>query len=250
VLASADIDGTVRLWDTSNGTPLPQIPKLMPSVFGIAFSPIGNIIGVAGGDRSHHETAGEVVLWDVRSSKVVTRWKAGKGPVYSITFSPDGSLVAAGMLDDSEVFLWNVQTGEERKIMADVGSNVRVAFGLEGMVVAAGRGGGSVIFFDSKLGGERFRLTGYPWSIMDFAFSPDGSTLAVAYRSKSKGDALGLFEIWDVETRRLLITVSAHDGNQILCIAFSTDGSQLATAGGDGKIMFWSTESLRRAGNR
>jgi WD40 repeat protein len=249
-LASADVHGTVRLWDTSNGAPLTPIPKLMPSVFGLAFSPLGNIVALAGGDTSHDETAGEVVLWDVRASEVVTRWKADKGSVHSITFSPDGSLVAAGMGDGSDVIIWNVQTGESRHIHALVGGDVRVAFGPEGSVVAAGRGGGSVVFFDPKRGVERFRLTGYPWHIMDFAFSPDGTTLAVAYRNKSNGQDLGLFEVWDVETRTLLRTVSAHEGNQIVSIAFSSDGSQLATAGSDCKIMFWNTESLRRAGNR
>jgi WD40 repeat protein len=62
LLASADADGTVRLWNAVNGqpvgSPLPVDPSNPGGVYGVAFSPDGSLLASADAD-------GTVRLWEV-----------------------------------------------------------------------------------------------------------------------------------------------------------------------------------------
>jgi WD40 repeat protein len=70
------------------------------------------------------------------------------------------------------------------------------------------------------------------------AYSPDGTTIVVAYGSGNVG-------IWDARTRQSRQVVKA-DNKTVLCVAISPDGKTFATAGWDGKVKVWSTSSLER----
>jgi len=60
LLASADGDGTVRLWNPATGQPVgaPLHASALNSVYGVAFSPDGKLLASVGGD-------GTVRLWHV-----------------------------------------------------------------------------------------------------------------------------------------------------------------------------------------
>jgi WD40 repeat protein len=62
-------------------------------------------------------------------------------------------------------------------------------------------------------------------------FSPDGRWLAVAMLTQE-------VEIWDVETRRLVKRLRGHTWD-VNAVAYSPDGSQLASGCQDGTIRFW-----------
>jgi WD40 repeat protein len=72
------------------------------------------------------------------------------------------------------------------------------------------------------------------------AFSPDGRTLAVAV---GRG-----VRLWDVDTGHVTASLEGHEG-RIKCLAYSHDGTLLATGGYDQTIRLWraarASESLR-----
>jgi WD40 repeat protein len=58
--------------------------------------------------------------------------------VYSVSFSPDGTLLASGSLDKT-VTLWNVRSGECVKTLSGHSKGVRsVSFSPDGTLIASG----------------------------------------------------------------------------------------------------------------
>ena len=65
------------------------------------------------------------------------------------------------------------------------------------------------------------------------AFSPNGHILASAGLSRSAN-----LQLWDATTGRLLTTLDGH-ADQVRSLAFSPDGTRLASAGSDRTIRLW-----------
>jgi WD40 repeat protein len=121
LLASADGDGTVRLWNPASrraaGVPLPAEPG--GGVQAVAFSPDGKLLAAAYSD-------GVVRLWNT-----ATRQAAGGplpagtgsgGSVSGVAFSPDGKLLASADADGT-VRTWSVPLFADpyTALCADVG---------------------------------------------------------------------------------------------------------------------------------
>jgi len=106
LLASADGDGTVRLWDPVTdrpvGAPLQTGSGPATGVHWVAFSPDGKLLASAGGD-------GTVRLWNLATGQPVgAPVQAGaQNGMVAVVFSPDGKLLASAGLDGT-VRLWQV----------------------------------------------------------------------------------------------------------------------------------------------
>ena len=92
LLATADGDGTVRLWNPRTGQPIGVPPPAVTDwrrVTGVAFSPDGMLLATASGD-------GTVRLWNPRTGQPVgaplpPAATVSGGGVTGIAFSPDGN---------------------------------------------------------------------------------------------------------------------------------------------------------------
>jgi WD40 repeat protein len=93
----------VRIWDVGRRELLRPPLRLPPSVLGLAFSPDGSQLGIPFGADSDEGPNGIEIL-DVGSGERVAR-PSPDGQVGSVAFSPDGALLAAGMVDGGAL-LW------------------------------------------------------------------------------------------------------------------------------------------------
>jgi WD40 repeat protein len=120
LLASADGDGTVRLWNRASGqaagTPFPAVTS--GSVNGVAFSPDGKLLAAA-------YSNGSARLWNPATGQaagVPLPAGTGSGSVSGMAFSPDGKLLATADTDGT-VRMWQMPLFADpyAALCADVG---------------------------------------------------------------------------------------------------------------------------------
>jgi WD40 repeat protein len=244
LLASADDDGTVRLWNPSTGR-LVRVLRAASSrrgVQGVAFSPSGSLLASADGD-------GTVRLWNPSTGRLVhvlpaaVATQGGSG----VAFSADGKLLASA--DDATVRLWNPSTGRLVRalhvtVSAVNGGVFEVAFSPSSSLLASVEGHHTVQLWNPAIGRlvRVLHVTDSAHGVFGVAFSADGKLLASA-------DGDGTVRLWNPSTGRLVRVLPADGGAQgVQGVAFSPSGSLLASAGGDGTVHLWNPATGRSFG--
>jgi WD40 repeat protein len=250
LLATADADGTVRLWNTTTGHA--AAPPIHASarwgVHGVAFSPDGTLLATADGD-------GTVRLWKWATGRQVGKTlhasarTTNRYGVRAVAFSPDGKLLATAAADGT-VRLWNLATG--RPAGAPLHASARwgvygVAFSPNGKLLASVGGDNTVRLWNPVTG----RPAGAPLQIHSgplgglgaVAFSPDGKLLAA-------GGGDGVVRLWNPATGRPIAALQTGSGaiGGVFGVAFSHDGKLLAAGCADGTVSLWHPATGRRAG--
>jgi WD40 repeat protein len=232
-LASADLDGTLRLWDTKNRTPLgPPLLGHTNEVWGLAFSPDAVTLASSSFD-------GTVRLWNVedgtpRGAPI----DAGAGALRSVTFSPDGRTLAYGGSDDT-VRLWDVRAGAAlgRPLVGHRSSVWAVDVSPDGRTLASGSSDRTVRLWDlSRNARAAGVLEGHTGTVASVDFSPDGRLLA-------SSDLAGEVRLWDARTLEPLGAPLRPGSGQVWSVSFSPDGRTLAVAGYDGTVTSWNVRS-------
>ena len=172
-------EDAVSLWDIESGD---QVATLQADrVQALSFS--GTLLATV----EPTETGHTVSLWDVASRQRVATLQPGgrEGYVESLSFSPDGTLLATtGDLNQ----LWDVASRQEVTLQPE-SRGVSLSFSLDGTLLAIGANG-PVRLWDVA---SRQLVTTFvhPGRVSDVSFSPDGTLLAT-------GGSDGTVQLWDV----------------------------------------------------
>jgi WD40 repeat protein len=155
-------------------------------------------------------------------------------------FSPDGTQIASAGWTDRTVKLWNARTGEPLAVLHVRGPVVCAAFAPDGDRIVLGFMKGTVQLWDAKTYKQHAVIHadprnpdpkvppygGYsPKMVHCVAFSPTGSLIAYGFASCQTDRSLCL---WDLVAGTQTFLPVAQDG-QVLTVAFSPDGSTLAS---------------------
>jgi WD40 repeat protein len=240
--------GGVRLWDAKTGRLLRALGDRKEQIAAVAVSPDSRWVAAAGGGR---DGFGVVRLWDARNGSEVWRQKGHKTAALAVAFSPDGRSLASGGADGT-VRLRDARTGEVRRSLeGHAGAVTAVAFSADGKTLASGGAGPSVRLWDPRTGrpGRTLRAASLDLATalgkgegvrIVIALSPDGRTVATCCTSPDFGDRR--VKLWDTQTGRLQRTLErSQSAGQV--VAFSPDGSTLASSGSGKAIALWDVQT-------
>jgi WD40 repeat protein/serine/threonine protein kinase len=234
-LASASMDGTVKVWDATTGQVLHTLRGHNGEVMGVALSPDGKRLASVGFDQM-------MKVWDAITGQPLQSCRCHDALVWDVSFSPDGRRLATAS-GDGMVKVWDAATLQE-VLPVLKGHNVgfvvnRVAFSPDGRRLASTGGDQTVKVWDAATGKEVFALKGHAAPVECVAFSPDGSRLASSSLDRT-------VKIWDAATGKEMRTLSGH-ARPVYHVAFSPDGTRLASGGDDGTLKVWDAKTGQEA---
>ena len=166
-LATRDESGTIRVWDLEAATELARFPSA--GLF--ALSSDGQLLVTAGAGAT---------LWHVSSKRILATLEGHKRRIASVSFSPDGNLVATSS-SDSTARLWSVPSGRLVAVMKGHIAGVdAVAFSHDGKTLVTGGNDDTVKLWNVATQNEMLTLKDSN-KRAQVMFSEDGTTLAVGY---------------------------------------------------------------------
>ena len=276
-LACQTRDYEIELWDVASKTLRITLDAKLDfknqydsAIHVLAFSPDSK--RVVGANRK-----GEIRVWDVNTGDKLFSFTTGHtGGTGALAFSPDSSILAGGQ--GKTIQLWNARTLTQLSNRIDTNGYTAFVFSPDGNTVTSVKGFtftkrtrdafvkesvlGTLSFWDTRTGsrltefpveshkGEAPELPGKISSSMStggmgnntVVFSKNGHMLATALNSdratKSSRFTVLLWEVWEDPRRQSQLTLKGHTDN-IIALAFTSNGKTLASGSDDKTIRLW-----------
>ncbi len=198
------------------------------SVRCLAYDPDSSRLITGGRDR-------ELRTWDAETLEFINLFHDCPDTVTSLTFTPDGLTLAAGVANGS-VLLHESIDGRLRATLQAGDYVAAIACSPDGRLLASGNRDGQIHLWHVPTASGRAVLRGHDGIVSALAFTPDGRTLV-------SGSQDGTVRLWDVASGAERHNYRWHD-RWVTCVAVSPDGMTAAAGSEDHTVVLWDLEEV------
>ncbi|MBN1123296.1 MAG: hypothetical protein JXJ17_19650 [Anaerolineae bacterium] len=170
-----------------------------------------------------------------------------------LLWSPDSQYVAGLSIGNDSYTIWETSTGQPIGTETDLsgwhGTQIlEISEGYTDDNIQVHTMERDIIEIESLLTGATFTAS-HPWSTPpSLIYSPDGKRIALIYREQiapynvnTNSAYSNIITVWDIETGEQLYRFVGHTA-EAYAVAFSPDGTRLASVSADGSIVIWNVE--------
>ncbi len=141
-LAAGSAKGAIKLWNRKDGREQVLPNKHDGPVSSLSFSPDGQKLASASDDTriggfNGSSSSGTVKLWDMKNGRELITLKGNEGGFHSVTFSPNGQMLAAGSAKGT-VNLWNARGQEIARLKGHNSLVTSITFSPDSSTMASG----------------------------------------------------------------------------------------------------------------
>ena len=252
-LATGDGDSNARVWDADTGNLLLTLSGHFQPVESVAWSPSGRHLATGSGDKT-------AKVWDADQGKELLTLTGHQSNILDVAWSSDGDWLATASWDYTAK-VWDARTGKELLSLGHWSFVSRVAWSPfetsnDRRLVT---GSGPTAYVWDAGAGELLTLSHRGDFFRSVAWSPDGKRMATGSFDQTA-------RVWDVTTGTQLLALRGHsplvhetrtpwDSESALdqvtldprgfvfSVAWSSDGTRMATGGMDQTAKVWDTET-------
>ena len=232
LFASSSIDHTILLWRVSDWEPMQRLEGHSSYVNSLAFSPDNQLLASGGEDR-------RLVVWSVESGEILFSSDAPILGVKDVSFSPDAAFLATAS-GETRVRVWDTKSWELLLTLLGPTPQYRLAFSPDGSTIATAPWSidaetweplAPIVFWDLS-DGSRVGRSEINTVALSLAYSIDGNLLFAG------SDLSYSVRVWRTIDGVLLMELMGHQ-DRVSSIAVHPDGTRIASADDEGKIIVW-----------
>jgi WD40 repeat protein/serine/threonine protein kinase len=233
IFISGDAEGALKIWNAEVHPEVVRLPSAAAATK-VAFGRDGRYVAVARKALSWTElrgavsmqdqqgrpissdprTPGTIEISDINNGQKLLTLTAGPGDVLGLCMDPEGKWLAGGG-DDARLRVWNLDNARVQTETEMPGRILSLAVSADGRQIAV--------------------------ACANSASAPRPIPESEAGNSSDAAKPSGMVVIWNTQDGVAAGSWPAHQGD-VLSVAFSPDGSTLATSGSDRLVHLWSIE--------